>query len=96
MSSAAVPRRRTNPVVVLIRVIVVTVAFGILGGGVGALMGIIGVAIINAAGVPTDMSMALFTGAVPGGLIGAVIGFVVIVRSERRAMQNRISAEPQR
>ena len=78
-------RRRPNPVLVVVRVIVVTVAFAVLGLGVGGLMGIIGVSIINAAGVPTDMYMALFAGAIPGGLIAGAIGFVVIVRSEKRA-----------
>ena len=88
MSSAAVPmRRRPNPVLVLVRVIVVTVAFAVLGLGVGGLMGIVGVSIMNAAGVPTDMYMALFAGAIPGGLIAAVVGLVVIVRSERTAVR---------
>ena len=49
MSSAAAPfRRRPSPILVLIRVLVVTAAFGILGLGFGGLMGIIGVSIINA------------------------------------------------
>ena len=88
MNSAAVPaRRRPNPVLVLVRVIVVTVAFAVLGLGVGGLMGIIGVSIMNAAGAPTDMEMAIFVGAMPGAVIAAAIGLVVIVRSERKAFQ---------
>ena len=42
MSSAAAPApRRPNPVAVLIRVVVVTLAFGVLGLGIGGLLGII-------------------------------------------------------
>ncbi len=93
MNSAATPvRRRPNPAVVLIRVIVVTVAFGVLGGGVGGVMGIIGVAIINAAGVPTNMYMAIIAGVIPGALIAGVVGLVVIVRSERKVLQERRQA----
>ena len=80
--------RRPNPVLVVVRVIVVTVAFAILGLGVGGLMGIVGVSIINAAGVPTDMYMALFAGAIPAAVIALLIGFALIVRSERQALRN--------
>ena len=96
MSSAAAPLpRRPNPVLVLIRVLVVTVAFGILGLGFGGLMGIIGVSIINAVGVTinavgvtTDMDMALFAGGLPGAVIGLLAGFVVMVRSERQQLRH--------
>ncbi len=88
MNSAATPAPRgTNPVLVLVRLIVVTIAFGVLGMGVGGLMGIVVVSIINATGLAMDMYMALFGGAVPGALIGAAVGLVVIVRSERKAIQ---------
>ena len=87
MNSAAVPtRKRSNPIAVLVRVVVVTVAFGVLGLGFGGLLGILAISVINLAGEPTDMSMALFAGAMPGAVIGALVGLVVIVRSERRAM----------
>ena len=89
MNSAAVPaRKRANPIAILIRVVVVTVAFGVLGLAFGGLLGIIAISVINLAGAPTDMSMALFAGAMPGAVIGALVGLVVIVRSERRAMTN--------
>ena len=87
MSAAAAPApgRGANPIAVLVRVMVITVAFGILGGGLGALMGILGVTIINLAGQQTDMGIVLFVGAVPGFVIGAAVGLTVIVSSERRA-----------
>ena len=89
VNSAAVPaRKRANPIAILIRVVVVTFAFGVLGFAFGGLLGIIAISVINLAGAPTDMSMALFAGAMPGAVIGALVGLVVIVRSERRAMTN--------
>ena len=89
MNSAAVPaRKRTNPIAILIRVVVVTVAFGVLGFAFGGLLGIIAISVINLAGAPTDMSMALFAGAMPGAVIGVLVGLVVIVRSEHRALSN--------
>jgi hypothetical protein len=97
LSEAAAPaRRKPNLVLALVRVIVMTVAFGVLGMGVGGLLGIIAVAVINMAGVATDMSMALFAGAMPGAVIGALMGFAVIVRSERQAIKQnppRIAAD---
>ena len=88
VNSAAVPaRKRANPIAILIRVVVVTFAFGVLGFAFGGLLGIIAISVINLAGAPTDMSMALFAGAMPGAVIGALVGLVVIVRSERRAMR---------
>ena len=89
MNSAAVPaRKRANPIAILIRVVVVTFAFGVLGLGFGGLLGIIAISVINLAGAPTDMSMALFAGAMPGAVIGVLVGLVVIVRSEHRALSN--------
>lgn len=80
-------QRHPNPVLVLVRVIVVTVAFGVLGLGIGGLIGIIGVSIMKVAGVATDMDLAIFVGALPGAVIGAAVGFVVIVRSEKQALK---------
>lgn len=89
MNSAAVPaRKRANPIAILIRVVVVTVAFGVLGLAFGGLLGIIAISVINLAGETTDMSMALFAGAMPGAVIGVLVGLVVIVRSEHRALSN--------
>jgi hypothetical protein len=88
VNSAAVPaRKRANPIAILVRVVVVTFAFGVLGLGFGGLLGIIAISVINLAGEPTDMYMALFAGAMPGAVIGALVGLVVIVRSERRAIR---------
>ncbi len=85
MSTAPAPsRRRPNPIAVLVRVVVVTVAFGVLGLGVGGLLGIIAITVINMAGQPTDMYLALFFGALPGAVIAAAVGLVMIVRSERK------------
>jgi glucose-6-phosphate-specific signal transduction histidine kinase len=90
MSSAALPiGRRPNPVLVVIRVIVVAIAFGVLGGGVGGLMGIVGVSIINLAGIATDMYMALFAGVIPGALIGLTAGLGLIIRSERQHVRQQ-------
>jgi hypothetical protein len=89
VNSAAVPaRKRANPIAILIRVVVVTVAFGVLGLAFGGLLGIIAISVINLAGETTDMSMALFAGAMPGAVIGVLVGLVVIVRSEHRALSN--------
>lgn len=77
----------------LVRVIVVTVAFGVLGMGVGGLMGIIGISIMNAAGIATDMDLAIFVGALPGAVIAAVVGLVVIVRSERQNLRARAATD---
>ena len=85
MSTAAAPaRKRFNPLAFVVRVVVITIAFGVLGGGIGVLMGIVGISIINLAGQQTDMGMALFVGALPGVAIGACVGFVVILGSERK------------
>lgn len=90
VNSAAVPaRKRRNPIAIVIRVAVVTVAFGVLGLAFGGLLGIIAISVINLAGEPTNMSMVLFTGAMPGAVIGALVGLVVIVRSETRAAGTR-------
>lgn len=89
VNSAAVPaRKRANPIAILIRVVVVTFAFGVLGFAFGGLLGIIAISVINLAGAPTDMSMALFAGAMPGAVIGVLVGLVVIVKSEHRALSN--------
>ena len=91
MSSAAAPLpRRPNPVLVVIRVMVVTLAFGVLGLGFGGLMGIIVVSILNAIGMPTNMDMAVFAGGIPAAAIGLVAGFAVIVRSERQALRGPV------
>ena len=82
-------KRRANPLVILLRIVIVTLAFGILGLGLGGLFGIISIAIINLAGQTTDMSMALFAGGAPGAVIGLLTGLVLMVRSERHAIQAR-------
>ncbi len=89
MSSAPAParRRRTNPFAVVVRVVVITVAFGVLGGGIGVLMGILGISVINMVGEHTDMGLALFVGALPGLAIGAVVGFIIVIGSERKAVR---------
>jgi hypothetical protein len=69
-------------------VVVVTLAFGVLGLGIGGLLGIIAISVINMAGEVTDMSFALFAGGVPGAAIGLLVGFAIIVRSEQAAFRN--------
>ena len=80
-------RRPPNPIAVLIRIIVITLAFAILGLGVGGLFGIISVSLINLSGQSTNMYMALFAGGLPGAAVGALVGLIVIVRLEWKAMR---------
>jgi len=82
-------QRRANPLVIVLRIVVVTLAFGVLGLGLGGLFGIISIAIINLAGQTTDMSMALFAGGAPGAVIGALTGLVLMIRSEWQANRAR-------
>ena len=90
MSTAPQPvQRRVNPLVIVLRVVVVTLAFGVLGLGLGGLFGIISIAIINLAGQTTDMSMALFAGGAPGAVIGVLTGLVLMIRSEWQANRAR-------
>jgi hypothetical protein len=79
--------RGPNPLAIAVRVIVITLAFAILGLGAGGLFGIIAVSVINLAGEPVNMYLALFAGGVPGALIGAVVGLVLIIRSERQVLR---------
>ena len=87
MTSASPVRRRSNPFAILVRVVVLTAAFGVLGLAVGGLMGILAVSIMNLAGQHIDMDMALFAGGMPGAVIGLVGGLVVIVNSERKQLR---------
>ena len=83
MSTSAVPGRRpTNLALVLIRIVVVTFAFGVLGMALGGLLGIVAISVINLAGEHTDMSFALFFGVMPGAAIGAVFGAAMMIKSE--------------
>ena len=88
MNSASSPvRKRSNAFAIVARVVVMTAAFGVLGLGLGGLMGILAVSIMNLAGQQIDMEMALFAGGVPGAAIGVLVGLVIIVRSERRTLR---------
>lgn len=71
----------------LIRVVVITLAFAILGLGLGGFFGIVALSIINLSGEPMNMFLALFAGGVPGAVIGAAVGLVLILRSERQALR---------
>jgi hypothetical protein len=85
-------RKSVNPILVMVRVVVITLAFGILGLGLGGFFGIIGVSIINLAGQPINMYMALFAGALPGAAVGLLVGLVVMIRFERKAMRENKEA----
>ena len=88
MNSASSPvRKRSNPFAIVARVVVMSAAFGVLGLGLGGLMGILAVSIMNLAGQQIDMEMALFAGGVPGAAIGLVGGLVVMVNSERKQLR---------
>lgn len=81
------PRRRPSRFLMAVRVVVLTVAFTLLGFAFGGLLGIVCVAILRAMGNNLDMYMAI-GGAVPGAGIGAVVGFVIALVSERRHAQS--------
>lgn len=88
MSTTAQPAvHAPNPIAILIRVVVITLAFAILGLGLGGFFGILGLSVANLAGERVDMILALFAGGVPGAMIGGVLGLVLIVRSERKALR---------
>jgi hypothetical protein len=88
MSAEAVrARRKPSLVLALVRIVVFTAAFAVLGFALGGLMGIVAIAVINLAGERTDMVMALFAGALPGAGIGLAVGFIVMVRSEMKAIE---------
>lgn len=93
MSAAAQPvPRGPNPIAILLRVVIITFAFAILGLGMGGFFGIVALSVINLTGEPVNMYMALFAGGLPGALIGGVVGLVLIIRSERKALRVRHSA----
>jgi hypothetical protein len=91
VTSASPVRKRSNPFAILVRIIVLTIASGILGLGVGGFMGIVAVSIMNVAGQHIDMDMALFAGGMPGAVIGLVGGLVVMVNSERKQLRREIN-----
>ena len=76
--ASASMRKRSNPFAILVRVLVMTAAFGVLGLSIGGLMGILAISIMNLAGQHIDMNMALFAGGMPGAVIGLVLGLAVI------------------
>jgi hypothetical protein len=87
VTSASPARKRSNPLAILVRVVVMTAAFGVLGLGLGGLMGIVAVSVMNLTGLHVDMDMALFAGGMPGAVIGLVGGLVVMVHSERKQLR---------
>ncbi len=66
------------------RIVLVTLLFTILGFAVGGLIGIVSISAMRAAHLPVDMQNAIWFGAVPGGLLGSIAGFVLITISEKR------------
>lgn len=88
MSTAPqVAHRAPNPVGILLRIVIITGAFAILGLGLGGFFGIVALSIIKLFGEAADMYLALFAGGLPGAVIGAVVGLVLILRSERDAFR---------
>jgi hypothetical protein len=83
------PSHAPNPVGIVLRIAIITGAFAILGLGLGGFFGIVGLSIIKLTGEAVDMYMALFVGGLPGAVIGAAVGFVLILRSEREAFRAR-------
>ena len=74
-------------VALVARVVVVTVLFTILGFAVGGLIGVVSITIMRAAHLPINVQQALWFGAVPGAVLGAIAGVMVIAISERRNLQ---------
>ncbi|MBZ5567565.1 MAG: hypothetical protein LAN64_06905 [Acidobacteriia bacterium] len=70
---------------VAFRIALVTVLFSILGFAVGGLLGIVSIAVMRAAHIPIKVQDALWFGAVPGGVLGAIAGAAIITISERRS-----------
>jgi hypothetical protein len=67
------------------RVLLVTALFTMLGFALGGFLGILSIGIMRAAHIPINLQDALWFGAIPGGIIGAIAGLVIITISERRA-----------
>ncbi len=84
--TAAVPRRPSTAALV-VRVVVVTFAFGVLGFALGGLLGIIVLGTMQATGVPENMHAAFSGFAVPGGIVGALAGLAAMLYSEKRERQ---------
>lgn len=70
---------------VIVRVVVVTILFTMLGFALGGLIGVASISIMQAAHLPISLQDALWFGAIPGAVLGFVAGLVVITISERRA-----------
>jgi hypothetical protein len=84
--AAARPARRRRTLGMIVRVVIVTGAVAGLGFALAGLLGIIVMATMNATGAPENMQAALWAYAIPGGILGAVVGFAVIVWSERKVL----------
>jgi pilus assembly protein TadC len=70
---------------VAIRVVLVTVLFTLLGFAVGGFLGVVSVIVMRAAHLPISVQGALWFGAIPGGVLGMIVGRVIISVSEKRA-----------
>ncbi len=66
------------------RIVLVTALFAILGFAVGGFLGIVSISVMRASHIPITMQNALWFGSIPGAVLGAIAGFVVITVSERR------------
>jgi ABC-type cobalamin transport system permease subunit len=84
VTTATYPARRGSGLGLVVRVLIVTGAIAALGFAFAALLGIIVIAAMDAAGARQNMQTALWAYAIPGGAAGAVVGFAVIVWSERK------------
>ena len=73
-----------NAIGVAFRVVLVTALFTMLGFALGALIGILSVSIMRIAALPVNLQNALWFGAIPGGVLGCLAGFVIITISESR------------
>ena len=79
--------RTPNPFAVLVRIVFITLAFGILGLALGGFFGILAIVILNYTGHQINMYMALFWGGLPAGVLGLFVGVVLVVRSEWKALR---------
>ena len=81
----------TNSMKVGFRMVLVTGLFTMLGFALGGLLGILSIVLMRAGHIPINVQDAIWFGAVPGGVLGCIAGFIIITISERRArLENRV------
>ncbi len=73
------------------RIAIFMVLFAILGFAMGGFLGILAISLMRAAHLAITMQDALWFGAIPGAVAGAITGCVVITISEQRTQARKTS-----